>query len=380
MSEKNKIIVTGLALGADADPETCQACNFDISWIFQYPSTLIWADSIVVTPTILKSFKDPTWPHEPKCPNGYPVAEVKKIFFDKAGEAGLIEVRDPTRDIDDSVRDALRNHVEKDRKILAEMFPSAVSLDVEENVPGSMRIEGMHYCTPRILSIYYSLLLADRWGAQPLLNDHTYTYLKYSFGIRASELQETTQRLETFSQLFREQLPEIDIRPHTEGESCWSCAQFDTCDKVEHKEIQKRLTDYLRLREYDEVAQMKALHSELARKLKREQSADFSGDIKHRFEDTRRILHRRFNRLFPIAMRWSNLTTILSIPVVVAGVTTQSPILAGVGAGVAGLSQIARHYMEILASKNRWLCFRQDCGETQRKTEPEAQQRPERDK
>jgi len=224
-----------------------------------------------------------------------------------------------------------------------------------------MQIEGMHYCTPRILSIYYSLLLADRWGAQPLLNDLTFTYLKYAFGIRAQELQRAAKHLESFSEVFRGQLPEIDIRPHTGDRSCWSCAQADSCDKVEYKQIEKRLTEYLCLRDYDEVCQMKELHANLAATAKQDHARDIAAEIMHKFEDTRKVLHRRLHKIFPVAMRWSNLTTILSIPVVVAGVSTGAPIFAGVGAGIAGLSQIAKHYMDILASRNRWLCFRQDC-------------------
>ncbi|HPT29241.1 MAG TPA: hypothetical protein PLZ95_22675, partial [Bryobacteraceae bacterium] len=80
MGNKNKIIVTGLALGADADPKTCQSCNFDMSLIFQYPSTLLWADSIIITPSIQRTFQDAKWPKEPEVCGRYPVAEVKRIF------------------------------------------------------------------------------------------------------------------------------------------------------------------------------------------------------------------------------------------------------------------------------------------------------------
>ena len=46
----NQLLVTGLALGRAFD--TCQACNFDLSWVIRYPSTLLWADRIMLTPEI----------------------------------------------------------------------------------------------------------------------------------------------------------------------------------------------------------------------------------------------------------------------------------------------------------------------------------------
>ena len=363
---KNKIIVTGLAVGSDADPESCQSCNFDMSWIFDYPSTLLWADSILITPTIQKTFQSADWPDEPKICGSHPVAEVKRMFFDKAGEAGLIEVRDPTKDVDDALRNVLRTRVEQDRSKLATMFPAAIKLDIEDRVPGSMQIEGIHYCTPRILSLYYSMFLADRWGAQPLLNELSYTYLKYSFGIRAETLKRTSQSIESFRELFREQLPEIDIRPHMGEKNCWSCANGDGCEKAEVKQIEKRLSEYLRLRDYDEVHQMKALHIDLASKVNQIDGQGLMKDIQEQFLKTKKLLNRRMNKLFPVAMRWSNLTTVLSIPVAVAGISTHDPLTASIGAGIAGLSQIAKQYMEFLTSKNRWLCFRQNCGESKR--------------
>ena len=360
MTAKNKIIVTGLALAADADPKVCQTCNFDISWVFDYPSTLLWADSIIVSPSILKTIKRGDWP-KPKMACGYPVADVLKAFFDQAGENGLLEEQDPAKHIDEGLRVSLRTQVETDRRKLGELFPATVSLDAEENVPGSMAIEGEHYCTPRILSIYYSLLLADIWGAQLLLNDHCFTFLKYSFGTRVTRVPEATQSLTTFRELFREQLPEIDIRPYTGERSCWGCNKFTTCDETQLRKIEARIKDYIKLRDYDELAQMKQVHARLAARIKGTDTGDFAGEMKRAFEDTQRKLNRRLHKSFPVAARWSNLTTILSIPVVVAGTTTGSATIAVIGAGIAGLSQIAKQYIGILASKNRWVCFRQGC-------------------
>ena len=58
-----------------------------------------------------------------------------------------------------------------------------------------------------------------------------------------------------------------NIRGHTGDRNCWDCGSFDSCDKPEPREIERRITEYLGLRDCDEVAQMKAVHSALVTKL-----------------------------------------------------------------------------------------------------------------
>lgn len=360
MRRTNKIVVTGLALAADVDPEVCQSCNFDISWVFDYPSTLLWSDSIIITPTIKTVIDDGRWSEFPK-PHRQAIADVIRLFFDKAGECGLVEVRDPTKEVDDRLKTALRERAATDRRMLAEAFPGTVALETDDKVPGGMRIESHHYCTPRVLSIYYSLLLAKAWRAEPLLNEHTHTYLKYAFGIRGPVATTGNRTVQAFQDVFREQLPEIDIRPRLGERNCWNCKSSNTCDRADLRQIAKRLGEYLKLRDYDEVSQMKELFARLARKSRSQSTSDFAEQLSREFRQTQRKLHRRLHKTFPVATRWTNLVTMLSIPVVVAGVAADSAVIAGIGAGIAGLSETAKHYMSILANRNRWMCFRQGC-------------------
>ncbi len=359
MRRTNKIVVTGLALAADADPEICQVCNFDVSWVFRYPSTLLWADSIIVTPTIMSAIEKRQWSEFPKWQRK-PIGDVVRLFFDKAGESGLIAIREPSHDVDDKIKMALRDRVNKDLEALARAFPSAVGLQEGQNVRGEMQIEGHHYCPPRILSIYYSFLLARAWEAEPLLSDYTFTYLKYAFGGHdTSSLISADQSVQTFQEVFHEQLPEIDIHPHLAKRNCWNCGKASGCERADLPQIEKRLAEYLKLRDYDEVDQMRELFAKLSAKARLQSDVDFAEYVRREFQETERKLRRRLHKTFPIATRWTSLVTILSIPVAVAGVTTGSSLVAGIGAGIAGLSEIAKQYMETLVNKHRWLCFRQ---------------------
>ena len=361
MRKGNKIVVTGLALAADADPEVCQSCNFDISWVFDYPSTLLWSDAIIITPTIKAVIDHGLWSEFSK-PHRQAIGDVIRLFFDKAGECGLVEIRDPSKEVDRRVKTALRERADTDRHMLAEAFPNAVRLEADERVPGGMRIENHHYCTPRVLSIYYSLLLAKKWRAQTLLNEHTHTYLKYAFGIRGPVSTTGNQTIQAFQDVFREQLPEIDIRPSMGERSCWNCKHSNACDKADLRQISKRLDEYLKLRDYDEVAQMKEMFAHLAGKSRRPSGVDFAAQLSKQFRQTQRKLNRRLHKTFPVATRWTSLVTMLSIPVAVAGLAADSALVTGIGAGIAGLSETAKLYMSILTNKNRWMCFRQGCG------------------
>lgn len=358
----NKIIVTGLALTKDADPDNCQVCNYDFSWMFEYPSTLLWADRIIVTPTIMDAIEKEACPRENDKDRYEAIAKVIRIFFEQAGSNGLIQVENPDDHVTEDVRKVIWSQAESDRLQLAKMFPSCVELDHEEDVPGSLRIENMDYCLPRVLSIYYSLLLADIWDAKLLLNPYTHTYLKYVLGIKSNKLTNNRTALESFTHILSERFPEIDIRPRVGDRYCWNCNRLEECDDAEPKQIEKRIAEYLKWRDYDEVHQMKEAFENVIHTLKRD-GQDMSSEtaILQEFSQTEKKLHRQLYKIFPAVIRWTKLATILSIPVIVAGATTQSPVVTGIGAGVAGLSQIAKNCMDILASKNRWVCFKQQC-------------------
>ncbi len=61
------------------------------------------------------------------------------------------------------------------------------------------------------------------------------------------------------------------------------------------------------------------------------------------------------NSVFPRVERWSNMVTVMSVPAIVAGVSTGSTTLASIGAGIAGVATVSNKYVEILRSKYRWV-------------------------
>ena len=354
MSKQNKVIMSGLALYHDADPEPCGACNFDMSWLFNYPSTLLWADKIIVTPTILKVGQKGG--AHGKEEYAEVVSDVVRTFFDIVGSYGLFEVKDPSATLTKEVVDTIGEQAETDRELLAETFPEQVDLNIKEKLPGGFRLGEATYCIPRVITTYLAVALSGAWDAHVILTPDDHNLLNHVFGLRARKLQLAQNELNAFTEVIRGYLPEIDVRPHA---ACWNCQDGETCDKHNLKIIEKDLQEYLRWREYDEVIQMKALFGQLSQQLQSETQLDLTNELVQSFRAEERKITAQLRRTFPKVSRWSSLATIASVPIIVAGVAGGAPLVAGLGAAVAGVAQIAKHYVDYLTSKHRWVFFRQ---------------------
>jgi hypothetical protein len=125
----NKVLITGLSLGTEVG--VCEVCNYDLSWLLRYPSTLLWADKILVTGAIWGVISNELWPSD------FPeVAKASKLIFDMAKEEGIVEIVDPSDVITPSVKEMIYSEISKDRDLFARMLPEHVKLGDEENVPG----------------------------------------------------------------------------------------------------------------------------------------------------------------------------------------------------------------------------------------------------
>jgi hypothetical protein len=106
----NKVMMTGLALGKDVG--VCDTCNTDVEWLMSYPSTLLWADKILLTRSMWKTIQ------ETKVTKQSELDKAIKFVFDKLESEGVIEHVDPSGVINDQLRDSLVETVEKDRELL----------------------------------------------------------------------------------------------------------------------------------------------------------------------------------------------------------------------------------------------------------------------
>lgn len=351
----NKVLVTGLAIGKESD--VCQVCNYDIDWLIRYPSVLLWADKIIVPTAIWDAASSGYYP----APEEYPeLSNCIKLIFEIAESEGIIEVLNPTSIISPVVKDKIINQVEKDRDQLTRLFSEHITLGDEEKVPGQIFIDGTEFCWPHIWTIYASLMLARAWDAHCLFNEDDLNYCKYKFGLSSFPSGTGIERIEGFKTVFNAYVPNGSVFPEyitTNKELCGKCAREQSCKDNYLLELEKNVKELLKWRDYDEIQQLKEITNQIVEKRVRAGGVIEPADIRNDLQGQQNKLRRRLKLVFPKVRRWSNVTTVLSIPVALAGFATSSPLIAIVGGSLAGLSQATKQVIELLSNKYSWVGF-----------------------
>jgi len=69
-------------------------------------------------------------------------------------------------------------------------------------------------------------------------------------------------------------------------------------------------------------------------------------------------LQKLIHSVFPKVRRWSSVTTLVSIPVALAGVAIGSPLFIISGSSLAGISHLSKEATKLLSNKYSWVSFR----------------------
>ncbi len=349
----NKVLVTGLALGKDVG--ICDACNFDFEWVFKYPSVLIWADSILVSSTIWGMVSSAEWP-----PESREMAKSLQLIFNIARAEGIIEVVDPTETISPALKDSIFTQAEKDRALLAKVFPGHIALGDDEKVPGQLFVDGHEYCMPYIYTIYASLALARAWDTHCLFNNYVFNYCRYKFGLSLLPKDVHTGSVESFHAVFNAHIPNSHILPEyvlTSKEICSECAREQSCSDKYLSELEANLKKLLQWRDYDEIHQVKAVVSDIVEKRRKSAGVIDPAEVLHDFRSREQELRRKVKLVFPKIQRWANIATVLSLPVALAGALSGAPLIELPALGLAGLSQTGNALMGVLSSRYSWIGF-----------------------
>ena len=348
-----RVMVTGLSLATEISG--CVACNFDLGWLFNYPSVLVWTDKIVLSEKIWNTISSGEF--EPQQPE---VTKSVKLIFDIAKDAGIIEIIKPSHMLSKDIKKAIVIQSEQDRAQLAKLFPSRVSLGETKKVPGQMFIEGTEYCTPHVYSIYVSLAVARAIGAQCLFSEDVFKYCKYKFGLNRLPLQAKSENIQGFQSVFEAYFPNTTIFPEyvvVDKKRCLKCNREQTCKDGYLSEIENNILGILKWRDYDEVQQLKSVTEGIIKKRDKSGGIIDHEVILHDLKEEERKLRHRMKSIFPKIQRWSNITTLLSIPIALGGVASGSPLFMLGGASLVGMSRGTEKVIELLSSKYSWIGF-----------------------
>lgn len=354
----NDLLVTGLALGKEYD--TCQACNFDLLWLLHYPSILVWADKLLI-PEVIWDLVSSEHFAELSSPQRYPeLKKAVKLIFEIARSEGIIKLIHPKDMLSQSVSDDIEEQVEKDRVQLAKLFSDNITIGDDKKVPGQIFVAGTEYCSPRIWTIYASLVLAKAYNAHCLFDPYVLDFCKYKFGLSSYPPKADTGRIETFHSIFEAYLPNDPIFPYYltgDEELCSKCANQNACKDSYLSKLEDNLRNMLTWRGYDEILQLKSVINDIVDKRNKSSGIIDPNEIRNEFLDIQKKLRRKVKLVFPKIKRWSNITTLASIPIALAGVATGLPLLYITAGSLAGLSQASNLTTEYLSSKYSWTAF-----------------------
>lgn len=347
----NRVLVTGLGLYYEVD--ACQACNFDLDWLVRYPSVLLWADRVLVTGGFWETMRSGQ--------AAYPeLGRAVRLVFEMADAEGMVEVVDPAEAITPDLRDALFEQVQEDRASLARVFPNHIRLGDDSEVPGQIFVDGCEYCAPYLWSIHAGLVLARKFDAHCLFSQPVFDYCRYKFGLSGFPNEAKPGWNEAFHSVFEAYLPNSPLLPEyvvVDKTLCASCLHEEACRDNYLAELEKNVRGLLAWRDYDEVQQFKAVVRSVVEKRNKAGSLVDPEDVMSDLRAEQDRLRRRVRLVFPKVKRWANVSTMLSLPVAVAGVASEVPLLTVSGAALAGASKLAKELVELLSSRYSWIGF-----------------------
>jgi hypothetical protein len=354
----NKLLVTGMAIGQDAG--VCDVCDYDLDWLINYPSILLWADRIIITETVWQVIQKKDLPGLPE------LAKACKLIFDIARDQGIVEIVQPTPLLRPGLSDAIFTQVDNDLDKIKRLFPDKV---VQRSIskpgkegPNETLIDGVGFCEPYISSIYASLVLAKAWEANCLFDPRVIHYLRYKFGIEAFPKQADNGRIQSFTTVFESYFPNEPLIPGYVFDSqgrCLDCQNEKKCKGTYLKDLETKTLELLKWREYDEIQQAKAVVDKIIVRRDKSDIVD-PHEVAKEFNEEQSKLTKRVRSIFPKAKRWANVTTIVSIPLAIAGLSSGEYLVTLAGATAAGLAQVGKQYVEFLESKYRWVGFLQN--------------------
>lgn len=348
----NRVLVTGLALGTDIG--TCSVCNFDVSWIIRYPSILLWADEILISELMWKSIIE-----EAPYVNPTELRKSLRIIFELLESEGVVKVINVAELFNETVRIEIGSTLDNDYKMLLKHFPYSISLG-DEKVPGEIIIDGSEYCKSYLSSLYAALLIGRKYNANCLFNDRDYNFMKYKFGLQLTSKIGSQEIPNALNTIFKSTLPNISLLhdySFRKDSQCTDCQENPNCLKEYLIKTENNTKDLLKWRSYDEISQLKEMITSIIRKRTAADGVISSEEIISEFQDKEQSIRKKIRSVFPKVKRWSNITTLLSLPIAIAGISIGDPVVATSGASVAGLSIASREIIDYLKSKYSWIGF-----------------------
>ncbi len=345
-----KIMISGLALGNAYD--SCSACNYDFNWLINYPSLLLWVDELLISKHIWQVIQETRYPKNKK------VAKAIKLMFDMANAEGIVKIFDPTEIMTKDHSDNIFYQIDEDKKLLERAFNDTYSSG-SEGVPDAFKLGQTEYCSPVLWTYYASNYLAEHFSAHCILPGQAYKYFNHLFGADLKMINHAAT-VSSFDKVFEVAIPnELTVHNYAfvGDDHCNSCMKEEECKDTYLLGLEKDVDKFLTFRTYDEIQSIKEVTEKII-KIRNENNGHLDPlEVKEEFIVRKKQIERGMHKSFPRVERWSNLATVLSVPVAVGGLYLQNPEMTVAGASVAGVATIAKESISYMRNKYNWIGF-----------------------
>lgn len=347
----NIYLITGLAIGSECG--ACNATNYNYEWLIRQPSSFIWADKLLIPKDIYNTIKNKGYPDY-----GGKLSKSIKLIFDIAESENLIEIISINDIIDQRAISIIESEINNDILQFKKQFDEFTMPDEKDN--HIYQFGENQFCIPSITSLYISLGVSRHYEANCMLSEHEHHYLLRKYGISGLPTNADQEKKRVYNSVFSAILPNEAIFPnivYENNEKCKRCSKRKECENVYEKHIEERFQNMLKIREYDEIHQLKQTLNELIQKRDTFSEMLNAEDILNDFKTKQKTINKRLNKLFPEVKRWSNMLAIASAPIAFIGVVTNKSEYIIPGAAAYTASVVSKNIIEYLKSKYSWITF-----------------------
>jgi len=351
----NRLFITGLALGIEN--KACPCSNYNIDWLFNYPSTLLWAKKIIVTDTIWKTITQAKYSPATTNQKEEAFAKAIKLIFEILHAEGIIEIVDIKGIISDSVSNSIYDGIESDINTLAKRYPRSLKIEEDSNY---FKLKGEMYCVPRLWTIYAGFILSRYFNANGLFSPYELNFYDFKYRIGAKKVDELNGKLHAFQNVLELNLPNLPIGHaylYDSREECSKCLHELKCKDTYLLDIEKNIKSIIEKRQYDEIQQVLALLNKLSKKRDSLEQGINPIEFANEFSVEKTRINKRVKSVFPKIKRWTNLTSFVSIPVALSGLVIGNPFLLASGGVVTGIAKGSEELIKYFENKYNWIKF-----------------------
>ena len=332
----NKVLLTGTIIGNELD--LCQACNVNFDWLFDNPTTLLWAEKIIITKS---AYEHLTKESDNKTELGI------GCILELLNKANILEIVNIDRSIKDKIVDIQEKKIQKLMPRL-QCFPTTNISKYNDSIVEEYAIDNEGYCLPYIQSVLSEVELAKSFNATCLFNDKEYKLL--------TNLYQKRQK-DSIGNVYNFFFPNISFKDNyafTIEEKCETCLNYNKCKESFIEDIEKNIGDIIKLRNQSDMKRVRKEISSFINK-KGKIGEINSNDIIKELIKKQNEINNTINNIFPRIKKWIKISFFIATPInLIVGRGKDNAFSYG-SDGVLTIATMAEAAMDIYEANNRWI-------------------------